>query len=107
MVSGAIGTALSGLQAQTRKIENTATNIANLTTSDFQAQETNFQAIPEDQGRGVVASTNTRLDPSGLNNVSLEQEAVNLITAETAYKANLLVIESEEERLGDLLDTLG
>lgn len=40
-----------------------------------------------------------------LPNVNLEEELVNLILAEQAYKANLQPIKAADEMLGQLLDT--
>ena len=70
----AIGIGLSGLQKATQKIEGAATNIANLTT-------------PRDDG--VV--------------IDLSEEAVNLLLAETEFKANLATIRTADEMSDELL----
>ena len=71
----AIGIALSGLQNATQKVNNASENIANLTT-------------PRDEG--VI--------------INLSEEAVNLILAETEFKANLATIRTAEELSDELLD---
>ncbi|MDE1151850.1 MAG: flagellar basal body rod C-terminal domain-containing protein [Micavibrio sp.] len=38
--------------------------------------------------------------------VDLAQESVNLIETRTAYKANISVIKTQDEMLGELLDTI-
>ena len=71
----ALGIGLSGLQKATQKVETAATNIANLTT-------------PQDDG--VV--------------IDLSEEAVNLLLAETEFKANLATIKTADELTDELLD---
>jgi len=70
-----IGTALSGLQNATTRLNSAANNIANITT-------------PRDDG--VV--------------IDLSEEAVNLLQAETQFKANLATIRTAEELSDELLD---
>jgi len=71
----AIGIGLSGLQKSTKKLETAAENIANLTT-------------PQDDG--VI--------------IDLSAEAVNLLLAETEFKANLATIKTADELSEELLD---
>ena len=73
----ALGTAVSGLFKASQKAESAASNIANVTT-------------PRDDG--VI--------------VDLSAEAVNLLLAETEYKANVAVIRASEELSDELLDVL-
>ncbi len=70
-----IGIGLSGLQNAAQKVETAANNIANLTT-------------PRDDG--VI--------------IDLSKEAVNLLLAETEYKANLATIKTADEMSDELLD---
>ena len=70
----AIGIGLSGLQKATQKVDSAASNIANQTT-------------PRDDG--VV--------------IDLSEEAVNLLLAETEYKANLATIKTADEMSDELL----
>jgi len=70
----AIGIGLSGLQKATEKIEASAENIANVSTP---------------RSDGVI--------------VDLSEEAINLLTAETAFKANLATIKTAEELSNELL----
>lgn len=70
----AIGIGLSGLHDATQKVETAAENIANITT-------------PRDDG--VI--------------IDLSEEAVNLILAETQFKANLATIKTADEMSDELL----
>lgn len=82
------------------------------------------QTLPDGQGAGVSANVteiengfSLSYDPAGVGanaegfvavpNVDLAQEAVNLIETKALFKANAAVIRTQEEMLGNLLDTLG
>lgn len=77
---GAITTALSGLTAATKKAEDASLNIAN-------ASSVNSNGTPIDQ-------------------VDLSEEAVNLMIAETEYKANTAVIRTTADMQDALLDSV-
>lgn len=133
-MTDALSIALSGLRAQTTRLAATASNIANASTSgtvpnaDPSAPaSTLYTPVTVDfsshAGGGVSAQV--RPDPnaysviydpsSGYANadglvavpdVDLAQEAVNLLETKALYKANLSVIKTQDEMLGDLLDTI-
>lgn len=118
---GAISTALSGLVAASKKVETGAENIANLTTSGaldanspnrpYQTQQTiltsdpvggvRAQAVPKDPGFVPVYSPDSPFANKdgliGVPDTNLAEEAVNLKTAEIAYKANLKILETAAE----------
>ena len=75
----AISTGLSGLQSAVKKADTAASRIANVTTPPAEGQ-----------------------DP-----VDLSEEAVNLMLAETQFKANAATITTAQEMSDDLLDILG
>lgn len=128
----AIQTALSGLAASVKRVDASAQNIANSRTSGslIDAENSPYtpvttvqQAQGENTGGGVTAENIPidqpfvpAFDPDspfanaeglvGAPNVNLAAEAVNLITAEVAYKANVSVIETASEMSGELLDLL-
>ena len=77
MVS-AIDTAMQGLQSATQRVNKAAENISKFGTG-----------LPNDKG----------------DEVNLSEEAVNLMTAKTAYKANVAVIKVTEELTEELLNT--
>jgi flagellar basal-body rod protein FlgC len=130
----ALSIALSGLTAQTQRLAATASNIANASTAGtvpsadpsapastvYQPLRVNFTSL---DGAGVAASVtpdpggySVIYDPSSIyaNSeglvatpaVDYATEFVNLIETRLAYRANLSVIKTEEQMLGDLLNTI-
>lgn len=120
-----IGISLSGLQAAAKKLDNSANNIANADSKgsfDINGPKA-YEAVDttnvQTGGGGVKAETLTRnppfvpsfdpdspfADENGIvaaPNVNLDEEVVNSLAAEQAYKANALMIEKAQE-LNDLL----
>lgn len=100
-------TALSGANAATTRIANSANNITNIRTPGYKA--TDAVQRPLNDG-GVIVDIRER-NPATVQsadgevpNVSLEEEVVNTITAESDYKANLLMIKKQKEMDKALLD---
>lgn len=129
MISSSIGIAISGLQAAGTRLNNSANNVANIssTTSNVNGERVNepFQAQQVQQTSlstgGVQTSLkavepatvpvydpeNVAADENGVTqypNVDLEEEVVNQQIAKYDYKANLKVIEKADEMMEDLLD---
>ena len=129
----AIQIALSGLSAASRRVEASASNIANLSTSGalnpadgpppYQALTTEQSALtgPNGETSGVrsdIVSTNRPFIPAydpdspfadskgliGTPDVNLAEEAVNLQLASTTYKANLKTIEAVGQMENALLN---
>ncbi len=131
MVGSIISTALSGLAAATKKVEASASNIANIQTSGSleAGQQAPYTPITTQQtaitdqngaGQGVRSEFTPKeqpftpaFDPDspfanadgiiGVPNVNLAEEAVNLIVAELSYKANIQTIKVAEELSDELL----
>lgn len=100
-------TALSGLNAATTRIANSANNIANANTPNFKATD----AVQRSADNGGVIVDIRERQPATLDsaegkvpNVSLEQEVVNTVTAENDFKANLRVLQVQKELSKSLLD---
>lgn len=118
--------ALSGLQAATRRLGVSASNVANVLTSrpttagasapkgTYTAQEATDSALP---GGGVKTTVRTRqpatltgpdpVSPTGLSafpNVDLVEEAVNQKVALASYRANAAVIRVQQDIDDSLLD---
>ena len=91
--------AQSGLQAAQLRLSSSAHNVANGQTEGFRRQSVAQQAI-EPQG-GVQAQINQAHTPG----VALEQEALEQIAASYAFKANMLVLRTQDQMAGTLLDT--
>ena len=118
--------ALSGLQTHAMMVEVVGNNLANLNTDGFQSSRVasgDNGAIGSDKveiGRGAqvlaVQSSTSELtpgdDPTGtLNQSSLEvsnvdpaREMVNLIRGQRGFEANLKVIRTVDEMLGQAID---
>lgn len=127
----AINTALSGLNAASKKIEVSASNVANLTTTGslndpdnapYNALTTIQETITDGDGNSLgvkskVIPKNTPFVPAyspnspfadsegliGVPNVDLAEEGVNIIASKIAFKANVKVIQAVSELSEDLL----
>ncbi|PZQ45277.1 MAG: flagellar biosynthesis protein FlgC [Micavibrio aeruginosavorus] len=125
---GAISTALSGLMAASKRVEASASNIANVSSAGsldpaspnqpYQAQTT-VQTANESGG---ASATNIPKTPGIVNayapdspfanaqgevgapNVDLAEEAVNLKLAEISYKANIATLKTADEMSDSLLN---
>ncbi|BDU76357.1 flagellar basal body rod C-terminal domain-containing protein [Mesoterricola sediminis] len=100
----AISAAISGVGVGSQGVAVAAGNVANLNSDGYRARR--LQQADLAQG-GVRATGLTEsqepLAPGG-SNVDLATEAVALKTDGVAYKANLKVIQAEQEMLGTALD---
>ena len=124
----AIGIALSGLSAASQKVGAAASNIANLETvgSLDDPAHPPYTPVTIQQVTGAGGTVNTVVVPKnppfvpafgpdspfanaqgqvGVPNIDLGEEAVNLIIAKTAYKADLAVIRAAKNMEDDLLRT--
>ena len=128
-MSAVFSTALSGLAAQSKRLEVSANNIVNLRSTGVQsgAAPRPGEYVPQQvalssRAGGGVSAVAVAVDPSSVAayepsapdadadgivnrpNVNLVQEIVTLIDARRSYQANLAVIRAEDRILGDLLD---
>ena len=92
-----LATALSGLNAASVRLDTSAHNIANTLTPGFRRQTVVQQALP---GGGVAASVERAAAPGE----SLADDLVGQISASLVYKANLKVVQTQDEIMGSLLD---
>lgn len=115
-----ISIALSGLRAQSGKTAASAENISNVNSYNYTPKDA---VLSSNNGSGVEVSIQDRDNPTfqtyapssaladdqgyvAVPNIALEEEFVNLITAEIAYKANISVIKTSEDMQDSLLDVL-
>ena len=133
-MTDALSIALSGLRAQTTRLAATASNIANASTGgavpsadptapastlytpvtvDFSAQAgggVSAQVRPDPNAYSVIYDpSSSYANADGLvavPDVDLAEQLVNLIETKAVYKANVSVIKTQDEMLGDLLDTI-
>jgi len=129
VISSILSNSISGLRAAGSRILNSAENISNANSTGrtgadgevsgtFRPQRVQQTSVAgggvETRRVPVTPATVSVYAPDtstagadgmvALPNVSLETEAVHLVQAETAYRANLKVIETADEMLGVLLD---
>lgn len=127
---GAISTALSGLFAASKRMEASASNIANVSSAgalnekDGHAPYSALTTVQKSNEGGGVQAGNIPKDPGfvpayapdspfankdgliGVPNTDFAEDAVNLKLAETAYKANLATIKTANEMNNELLRIL-
>jgi flagellar basal-body rod protein FlgC len=86
-------TALSGMQAQSTRLASVADNIANLDTQGYKKATTQLAAQP---AGGVAASVSRPAvtDPDADSDVDPATEILDMIDAETSFKANLAAFET-------------
>lgn len=127
----AISIALSGLNAASKKLQASASNIANLQTvgslqeggqAPYTPQTTvqEAQTDSEENGQGVSSEIIPRNNPFvpafdpdspfadeegiiGVPNINLAEEIVNFKLAELNFKANIKTLETAEELSDELL----
>lgn len=97
-VTGPLGTAASGLAAQSARIQVSAHNVANVNSQDFTPQRVTLAEGPG----GVRAIVEPAPDPAA--GVDLATEMVDQLSASRAYEANLAVLRGETERFESLLE---
>jgi flagellar basal-body rod protein FlgC len=117
MISALNGT-ISALRAFVTKLGTTADNIANVNTDGFKR---NRAILHEDFNGGVRVEIRKDESPGfrydafengekvekETSNVDLTEEIPNLMLTKRAYQANLKTVETQDEILGSLLDTVG
>lgn len=129
MVSPVASSALAGLNAASKRVQAASNNISNVLTvgkvNATNPSEQAFHAQDVQQTSGASGGVQARIverdpptqtafnptsplaDSNGLvdtPNVDLGEELVNLITAESSYKANLAVLRTDEELEREVLD---
>ncbi len=109
----AISTALAGLNVQKLRVSTAAQNVANVSTGNplFSGGGAESSAVYKPLTVQITAQENggpvgTVVPREGETEVDLATEAVTLLDAKTAFKANLAVIKVQDEMTSDLLDTL-
>jgi flagellar basal-body rod protein FlgC len=100
----AFSSALSGLSAASTGLAVTANNVANVQSDGFKAKRVNLAS----QANGGVAVQGLSEDPTptvlGGSNVDLATEAVQGMSLDLMYRANLKVIQAEDQRMKATLD---
>ena len=130
---GSIGIALSGLTAQTRRLDASASNVANVrstgavptTGGAADGKPVAYQplAVAQTDGNPGTRASFTPITPAYLQeyapddaaangdgmvaapNVDLATERVNQMAANRAYGANIAVVRTQDQMLTSLLDS--
>lgn len=132
-MAASIGIALSGLTAQTRRLDASASNVANVrstgavptTDGTAEGKPAPYQplAVAQTDANPGTRATFTPITPAYLQdyapddsaangdgmvaapNVDLATERVNQMAASRAYGANIAVVRTQDEMLTSLLDS--
>lgn len=100
----AFGTALSGLRAAGAGLAVQANNVANQLSDGYRAKRVDLAEQPA----GGVTVQGVTEDPSptvpGGSNVDLATETVQGMAMDVMYRANLKVVQSEDQRMKATLD---
>ncbi len=99
MTISALSTAVSGLQASAQQFRQSAHNVVNINSDNFQAHD--VRTVTQ-VSAGQAADVTTKTVP--VDETSYVREFVVQSSAKVAYAANARVISSVEESLGALLD---
>jgi flagellar basal-body rod protein FlgC len=113
-----LNSTVSALQAYKSQMEVTANNIANVNTDGFKKSKATLQ---EGANGGVQADVK-RVDTPGhryralegdqmaekeTSNVDLSEEVPQMMVTQHAYQANMKVIQTQDEVLGNMLNIVG
>ena len=126
MISSSMGIAVSGLMAASKRLDNSANNVANISSASnastgreaFKPQQVTQTSLAtggvrsglqasEPSSFAVYQPDSVQADAQGIvnyPNVSLEREVVDQQLAKYDYKANLKVIERTDDMMEDLLN---
>jgi flagellar hook protein FlgE len=115
-MSSALGTALGALRAFETKLDVNANNIANLHTDKFKKSRVELQESSSGGVKVTITQQNTPGISLGVNertgeeressNVSLEEEIVEQMVTQYAFKANVLTVKTADEMHKTLLDII-
>ncbi len=94
-----INSSLTALNAYAALLNNTANNIANMNTEEYDPLATTMQEL----SRGGVTAYTAQ---STADRVDISQEAVNMILAETGFKANVAALKTEQETERSIIDLM-
>jgi flagellar basal body rod protein FlgC len=100
-MNSTLSIAMSGLNAASTRLNVSAHNIANSQTPEFRRQQVEQTALAEG---GVSVSLDTASEFESAPLASLTEDVVQQMSAAYAFKANLKVIQTEQDLLGQLLD---
>jgi len=113
-----LNSTVSALQAYSSQLEVTSNNIANVNTEGFKKSKATLQ----EDANGSVQVDIKQVDTPGnryqvlegdqmvekeTSNVDLSEEIPQMTVTQHAYQANMKVIQTQDEMLGNMLDIVG
>ncbi len=101
MING-LNISLSGINAAKSKLDVAAVNIANSTVPEAKSLQSNN--ISQSSG-SVPAGVSSNLSLSD-NNINLEKEITDIISATASYKANIFAAKVQSEAEEELINTI-
>ncbi|MGR6430859.1 flagellar basal body rod protein FlgC [Rhizobium sp. PAMB 3174] len=102
-LSGVMNVAMSGMLASTNRLGATAQNVANMDTPGYRRMNASSSTT---EGGGVITTvTESDAAKGGSSNVDLGTEMLDMMEAETSYKANASVFEAGAD-MWDVLLTI-
>lgn len=100
-----LSTATSGLRAASVRANSAANNIVNINTPGYAASNVVQNTIRTNGNISGGSGVEAQLIGSGLS-PDLGQEIIQLIEAETTYRANARVLETANETSREVLDII-
>ena len=113
-----LNSTISALQAYKSQMEVTSNNIANVNTEGFKKSKATLQegtngAVQVDikqvdtPGHRYQALEGDQMVERETSNVDLSEEFPQMMVTQHAYQANMKVIQTQDEILGNMLNILG
>jgi len=91
---------LTALSAYMTYLNNTSTDVSNVNTASYRPLETTLQ---DSTPTGVTAITS---QSENVDHVDLSHEAVNLITSDTGFNANIDVLKNAQKLQKTVIDII-
>nr|WP_320116195.1 flagellar basal body rod C-terminal domain-containing protein [uncultured Desulfuromonas sp.] len=106
----AMSSAMSGLQAQTLRLNSTANNVANSQTEGYAPSQVTLSENEQGGVRAqlqkpVNATSDAQTAENQTSKVELAKEMVDMVQTKQFYSANLKTVSVADSMAGDLLDT--
>ena len=113
-----VGSSLSALRAYGVKMAVTSNNIANMNTNEFKKSrallkegaignvEVEIDRI-DTPGHPVIEVAGDQITEKESSNVDLAEEITETILTQRGYDANLIMIKTQEEMSGSIMDIIG
>tara|TARA_B100000686_G_scaffold351660_1_gene451062 strand:+ start:615 stop:938 length:324 start_codon:yes stop_codon:yes gene_type:complete len=102
---GRILNSLSGLRVSYKKLQNSANNLANISTPGFVKGRLELTSIPNGGVSLAAASrTNSQGNLKTPNNVDITNEMVGQVETYSTFKSNTKIIKASNETTGLILN---